>query len=366
MSLELITVDDIIRNNYSPKFNSIPPPIYHAPTEVSAQYGSRIGLAVESMRQHTTDEGWQLFVSLHEAGYTLAGHGLATNSRLDSHTRCNLADVPEILSFVDPSVLVLQDKREWDFAPTDFRDPKARFNNVSVLKKRHNIFKLTVLKDAHQRPGYHAESAIEIGCHAWVTYYHPKIVKHLAPYVREEHLVRTYHTVDASVVPAYTEVGRNGVLLSGAVSGAYPLRTRLVNEAKRLPQTEVLKHPGYHRHGCMTPSFLHTLAQYKVAICTASVFGYALRKIVEATACGCMVLTDLPVDDSLPYIDGNLERIHPLTTTNVVVERLKEMLGNYDPIRQQRYAQLACDYYDYRAMGKRLANDIENLRSAYP
>jgi hypothetical protein len=178
--------------------------------------------------------------------------------------------------------------------------------------------------------------------------------------------VRTYHTLDADIVPVYSAVGRQGCLLSGAVSGVYPLRWRLFREAGRLPRVTVLGHPGYHRRGCATPDFLRQLSRHKVAVCTASIYGYALRKIAEATACGCVVITDLPTDEVMPQIDGNLVRVHPETTTAEIAALLDYHYAHYTPERQQHYARLAMDYYDYRVEGKRLAAAIEEMRRAYP
>ena len=69
-------------------------------------------------------------------------------------------------------------------------------------------------------------------------------------------------------------------------------------------------HPGYHANGSFTPA-LHSRnsTKFKVAICTSSTMGFALRKIIEATACGCRVITDLPAGEVMPEIDGNLTRV---------------------------------------------------------
>lgn len=335
-----------------PGFQPLPAPAY----EPSSVYTTRVGLAVESMRHHMTDEGWQIFQGLQHAGYTLAGHNLPPN---------NLTDVRDIIQRLTPSTVVMQDKREWDVSPRDFRDKRARFTSLEALKDNPSIFKLTILKDSHQRPNYHKESAQEINCHAWVIYYHPRIVQHLAPYVRPQHLVRTYHSVDASLLPPYTPKGRDRCLLSGAVSGAYPLRTMLVKKRSQLPAVDFLPHPGYHRDGTHTPRFLGTLCSYKLAICTSSVFGYALRKIIEATVCGCHVLTDLPVDEVLPEIDGNLTRIIPTSSVHEVAGHVAHLLHHYSPEKQEYFANAARRLYDYRVVGQRLAQDIERLRHNY-
>lgn len=318
------------------------------------EFRPRLGLAVESMRRHVTDEGWQLFAGLQSSGYKLFAQGLPTS--------CN--DVAKIVAKFDPGVVFLQDKREWDggTAGRGF-DDRERFRNVEALRSRPDVFKLTVLKDAHQRPEYHRQSADEIGCHAWVTYYDPSVVCRLAPFVRREHVVRTFHTVDRDAVPDYAVAGRSGCLVSGAVSAAYPLRRRLVDTAPRYGWT-VLRHPGYQRGTCRTNEYLVTLSRFKVAVCTASIYQYAVRKIIEATAAGCCVVTDL--EEELRFVDGNLHRVRPTDPPSNVAEVIRRLETDYDPAVQEHYADAAKTYYDYRAEGKRLADSIETMRRAYP
>lgn len=316
--------------------------------------GKGVGLAVESMKRHTTDEGWQLFEGLEYNGYTLYGRGLPNSN----------TNVREIISNAI-GVVVMQDKREWDVQQGNFRDDNARFHCVESLRGRTDLFKLTILKDAHQRQQYHRDSAAEIGCHAWIIYYHPKIIKHLAPYIRPEHLIRTYHSIDPTLVPEFSMRNQGGCLLSGAVSSAYPLRKRLLDWVSYLPQTTVMKHPGYQRDKCYTPDFLKVLSHYKVAICTSSVYGYSLRKIVEATACGCRVVTDLPLDDVLPLIDGNLVRVPANIAPQTMGTLLQQLYDTYDPKVQFAFAQQASEFYNFKASGLRLVQDIENLRASY-
>jgi hypothetical protein len=324
----------------------LPRPAYHARED-----GSWLCLGVESMRRHMTDEGFQVVKALEWAGYRLAGKDFPIGEN----------DVRKLVEQYHPGTVVIQDKREWMGITADrSRDPAMQFRNVDVLKERPDIFKLTIVKDAQHDSQFHREAAEEIGCHGWVVYYHPDIVCRLAPYVRRDDVVRTYHTVDREIVPAYS-ADRDGCLLSGARSRVYPLRERLWKFSLRL-RLETLSHPGYHRSGSATPEFLKILSRFKVAICTSSVFGYALRKIIEATAAGCRVLTDLPTDEVLPYIDGNLTRIDQADSIATIEGVLRQMLETYDPERQDYYSTLAKKHYDYREMGIRLASDIEQLR----
>lgn len=306
------------------------------------------------MKEHTTNEGYQVFQALEHVGYTLHGHGFGPS----------LTDVREIVELENPGTVVVQDKLEWDPPFNDFREQRARFTNTEELRDRSDVFKVIIKKDAHNRQEYNRQAAEQVGAHGWIVYYHPKLVAHTAGYIRPEHMVRTYHSVDSSKVPPFTERTME-TILSGAVSPAYPLRLRIRNNLQNSPGIFYLQHPGYHRNGTDTDKYLTTLSRFKVAICTASMYGYALRKIVEATACGCRVLTDLPSDEVLPEIDGNLFRIRPDTSAYHVEIYVRQLAREYDAAKQEHYADLAKKWYDFKHVGQRLADDIETLRRNY-
>lgn len=326
---------------------------------------ARVALGVESMSRHMTDEGHQLTEGLHYAGYYLCGRGYGG---YPGPGRFDLTNVPAILSSLDPGTVFVQDKREWLGLTADRnRDPSMRFSSVEALRDRPDIFKVGVVKDAQNDRELHVESAFEMGTHAWVVYYHPEAVLAVAPYLRREHLIRTYHTIDADKVPEYLYHDRAGAVVSGALGPAYPLRTRAYGwaVAGELRSVDVLPHPGYHRGGSASGDYLKSLSRYKVAICTASKYGYALRKIIEATAAGCTVVTDLPTWDVLPYIDDNLVRVPSGISAKDLADLLADLYLKYDPDIQRFFSDRARAFYDYRRMGLALTDDIENLRREY-
>lgn len=128
----------------------------------------------------------------------------------------------------------------------------------------------------------------------------------------------------------------------------------------------VHRHPGYHRNGCATPDFIKLLQKFKVAVCTSSIYGYALRKIIEATAAGCMVITDLPSDEILPGIDANLIRVPSDVDWHEVYRIINRCYREYDLEKQIGLAQQCLEWYDYHPIGERLAWDIEMMRRNYP
>lgn len=359
---------DLIYQEPSPEYVNKPNLNPNLPS--SKGYQVNLGLAVESMSRHTTDEGWQIFDGLSSSGYILAGDNLEINQ---THIP-DILNEAECYAILGVRTLILQDKREWDVSANsgDFRDKCARFTGVEYLKDRNDIFKLTILKDAHHRPTYHETSAREVDCHAWVIYYNASLMLRFAPYLRPQHLVRTYHSVNADDVPPYLLLSQsprlNQALFSGAISSVYPLRRRIKDSLTTKPLCSLvsyLKHPGYSLGKCYTPDFLQTLSAYKVAICTSSTYGYALRKIIEATACGCRVITDLPVDEVMPEIDGNLVRISPDISMSHLGDLISHLCSHYDQELQEYYCRRCLQYYNHRSLCSKLARDIENLRLSY-
>lgn len=346
-----------------------PTPLYNLSlSEKLGCNGNGLGLAVKAMEHHMTDEGWQLMLALKSNEYQLAGH----KCDIDSSNYSIILDRYLSLRKHPPGVVICQDKREWR-NDNGRNDPKSYFTNLNILKDTTSTFKLTIVKDSQHEPNFHRTSADEIGCHAWIIYYHPKIVTFLASYLRPKHLVRTYHSIDSSKVPEYKtqEKRRDKALLSGAISRYYPLRQRISDTIRaaryntKLKRVDHLQHPGYANTKCFTPDFLKTLSQYKVSICTSSMYGYALRKIMESIACGCTVITDLPSDEELPVIDSALVRIRPDITMIEFQGVVDKCIYSYNEDKAKFYSDRCKQYYNYQASGYRLVNDIEQLRLNY-
>lgn len=345
------TVDEVIsRLKMTPRCAELP-----APACTGDGVGPRIALGVSSMQHHTTDEGWVLIEGLRHAGWQVFGHGYPPPH--------NLTDVRAILDRVNPSVAFVNDVREWNGG--SFRDPLARFTNIESLAERPDIFKVGVSKDSHNSVEMCNGSFRAMGAHAFQHNYHPLIVKHVNPGLRAKHLIRSWHSIEPANVPPFDKHKRDGCIFSGAISPVYPLRERILANLEKLPKTVYHPHPGYRRDGCVTPLLLDAMSHHKVAIVTSSVFGYSLRKFVEATAAGCRIITDLPVDEVMPEIDGNLTRVGSDVSIGELRDILLEMYSTYDPKRQKEIAEWTKMWYDWRVVGLRLAAEIESMRRNY-
>jgi hypothetical protein len=306
-------------------------------------------LGIKDYENHTSDEGWQLQQGLKLAGYDLWGARLDNDS-----TDC------EAIAAQNPDIIVMIDKREWDATRRGAFDKTNGFTGVAHLRKDNCRF--TILKDAGTGIRNSRDWAQEFQPHGYIVYYHPDAVAKHATWATREQLIRTYHSIDVQRIPKAKRI-RDGAMVSGARNPSiYPLRQTCFDNASQLGLT-VREHPGYSNCGTCTPHFLDALNTWKVHVCCASKFGFALRKIIESVACGCTPITDLPFSDKLPEIDGALIRV----PTHVSVRELKQIIRreiaewNFD--RAMYWAEKA-KWYDYKLMGMRLDYHLETFAMA--
>jgi hypothetical protein len=307
---------------------------------------SEVVLGNVDYRQHMTTEGDQFQTGLQVAGWIVAGRGFD-----------DLVDVPTILGRYQPRRIVVHDPRDWDpTSPIAFRKDVG-FQRFRVLKDAA-AFKAVVVKDAASSLAYQAKMYHGIRADAAITYYHDRSVQRHAPWLRNVPLIRTYHSIDADDLATIPhQLDRRAVVVSGALSKAYPLRQRVVRDARVLG-VDVIPHPGYGNRGARTPAYCRQIAQYRVAIATASMYGFALRKIIEGVAVGCTVVTDLPAYDVLPEIDGALIRVPSTINPPELAGVITAAVFAWDPVRAAMWAARARAFYDYRAIGRRLSTAL--------
>jgi hypothetical protein len=293
-----------------------------------------------------TDEGEQLQAGLASHGWTLAGYGYGDGC----------TDVPALLVRHKPSILFVQDKRDWDRNNPggSFGNRRLHFDRINVLAQREDIFRVGVCKDAGSMQDYQAAAAAEIDADALVIYYHPKSVLEHGPWLRGYQLIRTYHSIDARHCAAFPlDRPRLRGLVSGACGPVYPLRTRAAQNAEAL-RIDVLPHPGYGAAGCWVGDYLQILSHYRVSVATASRYGFALRKIIESVAMGCTPVTDLPAYDVLPEIDKALVRVPANCSLDILRAAIDQADRSWNIERAQYFADCARRFYDYRYLGRKL------------
>lgn len=316
---------------------------------------TKIVLANKSYQTHMTSEGNELQLGLQHHGWILVGNGYD-----------NLTNIPDILSHYKPDVILIQDKRDWDRNhPGSFGNPNLHFDNIHVLRHQPDITKICVFKDAGSCLPYQYEHFKNVQADALLTYYHCKAIDKLNPGLPYEY-IRTYHSVDKDVINKLQSVPRKDkAVISGALGKyVYPQRTDLMLTATNHMTNGCLDaytHPGYSPDRPMTNEYLQMLLGYKVSIATCSQYQFALRKIIEALACGCIPLTNLPIWDELPVVDKYLKRFSKSDRTEQIVRQAEVLIDEYDPevIKQQINDTL--EYYDYRNLTGILNTTIEEF-----
>lgn len=296
-------------------------------------------LANIDYQRHMTSEGDQFQEGLRSAGWTLCGRGYD-----------GLQDVPAILARYQPKRVVVHDKRDWDPKSSICFRKDVGFQRLSALQSS-TAYKAVVVKDAASSLPYQKAFFTEVAADAAIVYYHPRNAAMHGPWLTGRPMIRTYHSVDADDIATIPLDGpRRPALVSGATSNAYPLRQRAVRDAQMLG-LDVLRHPGYGNLGARTSAYLRHLAGYKVHVATASMYGFALRKIIESVAVGCTVVTDLPAYDVLPEIDGALVRVKPTINPDELQRVIRDATAAWRLDERLAWAEKARAFYDYRAIG---------------
>jgi len=312
------------------------------------------GPAGDGWGAHTSTEGMELQLGLAHAGWTLAGAGYGDACR----------DVPTLLDRHRPEIVMISDPRDWDPASHGAFRKDIGFERVEALRNRPDIFRAVVVKDAGSVREYQREFFSRVGADAAVVYYHLAVVRELNPWLESAALVRTYHTVEPQhcvrVDPARP---RKRAVVTGAVSKVYPLREAVVKAARRIG-VDVARHPGYQNRGAHTPAYLQLLAGYRVHVATASVYGFALRKIIESVAVGATPVTNLPASDVLPEIDGALVRVSPAASVEDVAAAVAAADRAWDPEERAAWATKARARYDWRVEGRRLSAALAEAAAA--
>lgn len=306
-------------------------------------------------RRHMTDEGEQLQRGLEAAGWKLVGPEFGDGCR----------DVPELLERHRPEAAIVHDKRDWSPDSEGAFRKDIGFERLNALRD-WPCFRAAVLKDAASVQAYQEEFFNEVGADAAIVYYDPATVRALNPWLKAA-CIRTYHSVDGHLCAEIDLTRpRRPAVMSGALNGAvYPLR-QAVFEWRRYNDRDfldVLTHPGYHNAGAHTPAYLAQLASYRVHFASASRYGFALRKIIESVAMGATPVTDLPERDRLPEIDEALVRVAPDSHPAHVLRVIKQANADWNLKERLMWAKRARQWYDFRAIGKRLSADLKFVKN---
>jgi hypothetical protein len=279
----------------------------------------------------------------------------------------NNTDVRWAVERFNPKVVLFFPRYEWDFR--EWIGPEVKpehcFHNWEFLLQRPGILRVTVWHDAGSARVQQQRWHEAFQPHVYLSWYHQQSVMPFAPYVERGNITRTYHVLDTDNLPPVED--RSGVaVVSGAYThDVYPLRTKCFQWAAQGllgPGVDAARHPGYAQAGTKSNEYAAMFGRYKVAICTASAYKFALRKIFEATAMGCKIITNLPSYDYLPGIDDNLIRIPDDISVSDMKAEIEKAAATWD-LEQQQYVASVCRHrYDWRLEYNRVSVILNHKR----
>lgn len=310
---------------------------------------------LESFRRHMDNGRWLFQLGMEAAGYKSAGGELPKPG-------IDCLDVQKVVEKYEPRIVVFWPRYEWHTG--EWVGPEVtkahQFVNWEYLLKRPDILRVTVFHDAGSAREQQRRWHRDFQPHVYLTWYHDQSVLPFAPWV-DGKTVRTYHVVDADHCEPVVDRGGYCAVSGAYVPDVYPLRMRVAQAAMRqaLGDTEYLPHPGYAQAGTHSDSYVRRLSCYRVAICTCSAYKFALRKIFEATAAGCRVITNLPEYDRLPEIDGNLIRVADDVSLAELRAIIDAAYDHWDLDTQRYFADRCVRRYDWRVETARIAGLLE-------
>lgn len=309
-------------------------------------------LANSDYKFHVTSEGEQLQAGLEAAGWTLAGFGYGDGC----------VDVPTLLERHQPRLVFVTAREDWDETSAGCFNKHCSFKRIGALASHSDIFKVAVVKDCPGNFDRRKAWCEEIKADAVVIYYHEQSMVKVSPWLKDYPLVRTWHTVDRDLCQRILDAvkWRAGAVVSGAKSTVYPLRSMAFENASRIGLA-TLPHPGYGIRRCHTAEYLRDLSHYKVHLATASIHGFALRKLFESVAVGCVPVTNLPSTDILPEIDGSLVQIPSDVSPDDLKLIVSTNVEDYNQSERLEWAKKCWDFYDWRVSGKALSEEIMRL-----
>lgn len=303
----------------------------------------KIVLANSDYKNHMTSEGNELQEGLKANDWKLCGFGYD-----------GITHVGKILRDYEPQYIFVQDCRDWREDSGGCFDNRVSYTNWDLLHDYPGK-KITVLKDAGSVKDYQLDFFDDINADMIVHYYHDRALKDLG-WDLECKTARIYHSIDKTKIPIVRKT--KNAIISGALGAEiYPHRTFMTERATEYG-LDTLPHPGYHNHKCYTDDYIQTLAQYKVSVSTCSVWNFSLRKIIEAVACGCVCITNLPEWDILPGIDSCLVRFNNKMKWSEIKDLIRHEVEHYDSEKAWCYQKIAMNIYDYRVQGMLLNEAI--------
>jgi len=150
-------------------------------------------------------------------------------------------------------------------------------------------------------------------------------------------LVNNPHCIEKTVFKDYGLKKEYDVLFVGVVSDSiYPLRGRLFNAIKQIPNHKILKHPGYRIDGIdqQVIYYAKEMNKAKIVVTCASKYKYALSKYSEVPAGKSFLIADIP-NEREQFFRSFMGEVHENYSNNQILNVIKYWISN-DKKREEK------------------------------
>ena len=295
-------------------------------------------------------------INLLQKGFESRGYELFARGASGKYNNHNVRSVCEKEK---PDIVFFQAPNQWRPDLPQSINKHVGFINYKWLAQDKNIVKITQYCDPCSHQNVHQEWQLnELVPDMVLCRYDLDNVIGFNPWINKSTLFRAYHSVTREYCLPVVPRDKVAILAGALQRKIYPMRTRLYHEIVDRGDPWIFTIRRHHKYsrtsGSAVPGFMQALSEHRVSVVCTSDYRWALKKHFEATAAGCIVVTNLPESEKIPIIEENLVRVRSEIPVDELSYIVQSLARSWDLEKQRDLARRTIDRYDYRREAKRI------------
>ena len=190
----------------------------------------------------------------------------------------------------------------WVDVPTSVKKHKPDFvfwHNPLTMKNFEHVGVPTVIRYHEMWQRGWTEGEINKTNPSLIICYHKNDMENYKDLHDKYKFVNISHCIEKTIFKDYGHKKEYDVLFVGVSAATiYPLRMRLYNIVKKIPNHKILEHPGYklstEEVNAQIVNYAEEINKAKVVVSCSSAYKYALAKYSEIPACRSFMVADIP------------------------------------------------------------------------
>ncbi len=171
----------------------------------------------------------------------------------------------------------------------------------------------------------------------WSLYNKNQEINKLKKYMKEigcsTKFICINNCVKGGIFRDYKLPKKHDIVLYGAISKRYPLRSRLYNLLKSKKFTKEFRVKVIEYGGAREEKLAKILNQSYLGVATGSEFNYLVKKYFEISACNCLIIGDIP-EQGKSIFESNYIQLHNNMTDDRIFSIIKKHLNSIKLIKE--------------------------------